>query len=123
VRIDISYRQLDQDFQDIETFYRLYNQLDQNNMQSFISFILRFNLDSLSVLIIPDEYRGIADKCALNGAANLLPRVLFVVEFESHGKHGHLIDVYSDVPLLVQPLQRICVTRCINLQSHCPNAY
>ena len=75
------------------------------------------------MLIILDECRGIADKCALNGATNLLPRVLFVVELERHGKHDHLVNVYGDVPLLSQSLQRICVTRCTNVQGHCPRAY
>jgi len=91
-------------------------------MQSFISFVLRLNLDFLAVLIILDEYRGIVDKSALNRAANLLPRMLFVVELESYDKHDHFVNVYSDVPLLSQSLQVICATWCINLQGHCPNA-
>jgi hypothetical protein len=123
MRIDISDRQLNQDFEDIKTFCRFYHHLDQNYMQSFISFVLRFNLDFLSFLIILDEYRGIADKCALNRAANLLPGVLFVVELESYGKHDHFVNVYSDVPLLSQSLQLVCTTWCINFQCHCPYAY
>ena len=102
--VDISDRQLDQDLEDIKTFCRFYMQFYKNDMQSFISFVLRFNLDLLSVFIILDEYRGVADKCALNRAANLLPRVLFVVELESYGKHDHFVNVYSDVPLLCQSL-------------------
>ena len=73
-------------------------------MKSLIGFVLRFNLDFLSVLIILDEYRGIVDKCALNRAANLLPGVLFVVELESYGKNDHFVNVHSDVPLLCQSL-------------------
>ena len=92
-------------------------------MEAFIGFFLRLNLDLLSVLIILDEYRGIVDKCTLDRAANLLPRVLFVVELESYGKHDHFVNVYGDVPLLSQSLQRICVTWRTNFQSHCPRAY
>ena len=92
-------------------------------MQSFIGFVLRFDLDFHSVLIILDEYRGIVDKCALNRATNLLPGMLFVVELESYGKHDHFVNVYGDVALLVQSLQRICVTRCFNFEGHCPRAY
>ena len=73
-------------------------------MKSLIGFVLRFNLDFLSVLIVLDEYRGIVDNCALNRTANFFPRVLFVVKFESYGKHDHFVDVYSDVPLLCQSL-------------------
>jgi len=73
-------------------------------MQSFIGFILRFNLNFLSMLIIGDENRSISDQCTLNGATNLLPRVLFVVKLESHGKHDQFVDVYGDVTLLVQCL-------------------
>ena len=84
-------------------------------MQSFIGFVLRFNLDCLCVLIILDEYRGIADKRALNRAANLFPRVLFVVELESYDKYDHFVNVYRDVPLLFQSLQIVCAAWCINL--------
>ena len=104
MRIDVSDRQLDKDLKDIKTFGRLYHQLYQNDMQSFISFVLRLNLDFHCVLIIRDECRGIVDECALNGAANLLPRVLFVVKFESYGKHDQIVNVYGDVPLFFQSL-------------------
>ena len=76
-------------------------------MQSFIHFVLRLNLYVLSVLIIRDEYWGIPEKCALDRAANLLPRLLFVVELESYFKHDHLVNVYTDVPLLFKSLQVI----------------
>jgi len=92
-------------------------------MQSFIGFVLRFNLDFHCVLIILDKYRSIADKCALNGAANLLPRVLFVVELKGYGKHDYFVNVYSDVPLLSRSLQKICAAWCFNFQVHFPNAY
>jgi len=92
-------------------------------MQSFISFVLRLDLDLLYVLVIVDEYRSITDKCALNGAANLLPRLLFVVDLESYGKNDQFVNVYGDVALLVQSLQLICVTWCTNYQGHCPRAY
>jgi hypothetical protein len=92
-------------------------------MESFIGFVLRFNLNFLYVLMIRDEYRGIVDKCALNRAASLLPRVLFVVELKSYAKHDHFVNVYSDVPLLVQSPQRIRVTRRTDVQGHCPRAY
>ena len=104
MRIDISNRQLNQDFQDIKTFSRFYLQFYQHYMQSFLHFVLRLNLDYPSVLIILNEYRGIADKCALNRAANLLPRVLFVVNLESYGKNDHFVNVYAHVPLLFQSL-------------------
>ena len=103
--IDISNRQLDQDFEDTETFIRFYMPFHQHYMQSFIGFVLRFNLDFLSVLIIGDECRGIEDKCALNRAANLLPRVLFIVELESHHKNDHLVNVYTHMSCLFQSLQ------------------
>jgi len=102
--IDISYRQLDKYFQHVKTFCGFYLQFYQDYVQSSIHFVLRSNLDCLSVLIILDEYRGIVDKCALNRTANLLPGLLFVVELESYGKHDHLVNVYSDVPLLRQSL-------------------
>ena len=83
-------------------------------MQSLIHFVMRLNLDCLFVIIVLDESRGIMDKCTLNRAANLLPRVLFVVELESYDKHDHFVNVYSDVPLLFQSLQIVCATWCIN---------
>ena len=73
VRIDISDGQLDQDLEDMKTFGRLYMQFYQNYMQSFIGFVLRFNLNYLSVLIIIHKYWGIMDKCALNRATKFLP--------------------------------------------------
>jgi len=85
VLINISDRQLDQDLQGIKTCHRFYLQFDQNYMQSLIHFVLRFNLNFQCVLIILDEYRCIADKCSLNRATNLFPRILFVVELESYG--------------------------------------
>ena len=123
MRVNISDGQLDQDLEHIETLGRLDLQFHQNNVQSFIGFVLRLNLDFHLELVILDEYRGIMDKCALNRAANLLPRVLFVVELESYGKHDHFVNVYGDVPLLSQSLQRICVTWRSNFQGHCPRAY
>ena len=102
--IDISDRQLDQDIEHIKTFGRLDLQFHQNDMQSFIAFVLRLNLDFHSVLMILDEYRGIVDICALKRATNLLPRVLFVVKFESYGKHDQIVNVYGYVPLFFQSL-------------------
>ena len=84
-------------------------------MESFIGFVLRFNFNILPVLIIFDKCRGIVDKCSLNRATSLLPRVMFFVKLESYGKHDHFVNVYSDVPLLSQSLQVICATWCINL--------
>jgi hypothetical protein len=121
--IEISDRQLDQDLKHIKTFGRLDLQFHQNDMQSFIGFVLRLNLDFHSELIILDEYRGIMDKCALNRAANLLPRVLFVVKLKSYGKHDHFVNVYGDVPVFSHSLQRICVTWCFDFQGYCPRAY
>jgi len=92
-------------------------------MKSLVSFVLRFNLDFLSVFIILDEYRGIADKCSLNRAANFFPRVLFVVELESYDKHDHFVNVHSDVPLLCQSLQIVCSAWCLNLKGHFPYTY
>jgi hypothetical protein len=68
-------------------------------MKSLISFVLWFNLDCLFVLIILYEYRGIVDEYTLNRAANLLPRVLFVVEPISYDKNDQLVNIYSDVTL------------------------
>jgi len=85
MRINISDRQLDQDLQGVKKFHRFYLHFDQNYMQSLIRFILRFNFNFQCVLIILYEYRCIADKCSLNRAANLLPRIFFVIELESYG--------------------------------------
>jgi len=76
-------------------------------MQTFIRFVLWLNLDISSVLIIRDKYWGIPDECALDKAANFLPRMLFVVELESYLKHDHFVNVHSDVPLLCQSLKII----------------
>ena len=92
-------------------------------MKSLVSFVLRFNLDFLSVLIIGDECRGIEDKCALNRAANLLPRVLFIVELESHDKYDHLLNVYTHMSCLFQSLQIVWATRRINFEGNFPYAY
>jgi len=92
-------------------------------MKSFIGFVLRFNFDLFPVLIILDKYWSIADKCPLNRAANLLPRMIFVVELESYSKHDHFVNVNSDVPLLFQSLQIICATWCTNFHGHLPYAY
>jgi len=100
VLIDVSDRQLHKDFQDIETFSRLYHQLYQHYMQSFIHFVLWLNLDISSFLIISDKYWGIPNECTLYSSTNLLPGLLFVVEFESHYKKDHFVNVYTNVPLL-----------------------
>ena len=92
-------------------------------MESFIGFVLRFNLDFLSVLIIRDEYRGVVEKCTLNRAASLLPRVLFYIELESYAKLDHFVNIHSDATLLCQSLQIICATWCINFHGYFPNAY
>jgi len=76
-------------------------------MQSFIHLVLRLNLYVLSVLIIRDEYWGIPDECALDRAADLPPRLLFVIELESYLKHDHFVNVHSDVSFLCQSLQII----------------
>ena len=103
--IDISDRQLHQDFQDIETFSRFYLQFHQHDMQSFIHFVLWLNHDISSVLIIRDEYWSITNECALNRAANLLPGVLFVVELESYHKNDHFVNIYNDMTVPYQSLQ------------------
>ena len=92
-------------------------------MQSFIHFVLRLNLDISSVLIIRNEYWGIPDECAIDRAADLLPRLLFVVELESYLKHDHFVNVYTNVPLLLWSLQIILAAWCINFQCHFPYAY
>ena len=73
-------------------------------MQSFLCFVLRFNLYFLSMVIIRYESRSIVDKCALNRAASLLPRLLLGVELESYDKHDHIFNVHGDVPLLCKSL-------------------
>ena len=92
-------------------------------MKSFIGFILWFYLNGSSIFIILDEYRGIVDKCTLNRAASLFPRVLFVVELESYGKCWHFVNVYSDLPFRSQSLQIVWTAWGIHFQSHCPYAY
>jgi hypothetical protein len=92
-------------------------------MKSFIGFILWFDLKYASVLIILDKCRCFVDKCALDRATNLLPRVLFVVELESYGKCWHFVNVYSDLPFRSQSLQIVWTARSIHFQSHCPYAY
>ena len=123
MRIDISDGQLDQNLEYVKTLCRLDLQFHQNNVQSFISFGLRLNLDFHSELIILNEYRGIMDEYALNRAANLLPRDLFVVELESYGKHDHFVNVDGDVPLFCQSLKIVCAARCLNCQGHFPVTY
>ena len=73
-------------------------------MQSFICFVRRLNLNYLATLFISDEYRGIVDKCSLNRATDLFPRMLLLVELESHGKNDHIVNIYSDMPLLFHSL-------------------
>ena len=91
-------------------------------MQSLIHFILRLNLDFLWVLVILDEYWGIAYECALNRAADFFPRALFVVEIESYSKNDHFVNVYSGEPLHFQSLQIVGATRCCHFQRHFPYA-
>ena len=106
----------------MKTLCRFYVQFYQNYMNSLIYFVLWFNLDCLFMIIILNECRSIAEKCALNRATNLLPRVLFVVELEGYSEKDHFVDVYSDMPLLCQSLQIVRTARCFNLQSHRPDA-
>jgi len=74
-------------------------------VESLIHFVMRIDLDCLSMIIVIDESRGIVDKCTLNRAANFFPRVLFVVELKSYHNYDHFVNVYSDMPLLCQSLQ------------------
>jgi hypothetical protein len=73
-------------------------------MYSSIRFFLGLDRNFSKIFIILDEYRCIVDECPLDRAASLLPRLLFVVELESHGKHDHFVNVYGDVPFLYQSL-------------------
>ena len=98
MRIDICYRQFNQDFQCMNTFGRIIYCFYQDFMQSLIHFVLWLNLNFLSFLIIFDKCRSVVDKCTLNRAANLLPRVLFVVELESYDKHDYFVNIHCDVP-------------------------
>jgi len=91
-------------------------------VESLIGFGLGLHRNFQGVVIVLHEYWGIVNKCTLNRAARLLPRLLFVVELESYGKHDHFVNVYGDVPLLFQPLQIILVTRGIDFHCHFPNS-
>jgi hypothetical protein len=73
-------------------------------MKSFICFIMWFNLNCLFLIIIIHEVWGIVNKYPLYRATDLLPRVLFVVELESYGKHDHFVNVHGDMPLFCQSL-------------------
>ena len=73
-------------------------------MQSFIDFILRFNLNVMSEVIVRHESRWIVDKRAFNRATSLLPWLLFDVMLESYDKNDHFVNVHGDMPLLCQSL-------------------
>ena len=90
-------------------------------MQSLISFVLGLDLDLHIVIIILHKCRGIVDKCSLDGAARLLPRLLFVVELESYDQHNHCIDVQSSMAFLCNSLQISRVTGGSDFKSHFPN--
>ena len=62
-------------------------------MQSSVLFVLRLDLDFSIVVIIRDEYRGIVDKCSLDRATRLLPRLLFVIELEGYAKKDHFVNI------------------------------
>ena len=93
MRLDIRNRQFHKYFQGIKTFGRFYVQFHQYDMQSFIGFVLRFYLNFSPFFMILNKYRGVMDKCSLNGAASFLPGVLFVVELESYDKNDHFINI------------------------------
>ena len=62
-------------------------------MQSLVIRILRLDLDFSFGLIVFHKFVDTVDKCALDVAARLLPRLFFVVELESHGKNDQFVDV------------------------------
>ena len=105
----------------MKTFQRFYHYFYQNYMRSFIHFVFRLDLDFPAIFLILNEYRGIMYKCSLNRAARFLPRLLFVVELESHDKNYHFVNIQAKVSLLSQSLQIGLVTRGMNLQLNFPN--
>ena len=84
MRINVTDRQLHQYLQCIKTFRGFYLYFYQNFMESFLLFVLRFNLDRSFVIIIFNEYRGIVDERTLYVATSFLPRLLFIVKVERH---------------------------------------
>ena len=56
-------------------------------------FVHWVNLDFSIVVIVLDEYRGIVDKCPLDRAARLLPRLLLVIELEGDAKNDHFVNI------------------------------
>ena len=62
-------------------------------MQSSVLFVLRLDLDFSIVVIIRDEYRGIVDKCSLDRATRLAPRLHFVIELEGDTQNDHFINI------------------------------
>ena len=61
-------------------------------MQSFIRFVLRFDLDCSFFLIIPHEVWGIMDERTLDRATRFLPWLIIVVELESYEENDHFIN-------------------------------
>ena len=119
--IDVSDRQLDQDFEDIKTFGGLYHQLYQNDVQSFIGFVLRFDLDSLFVFIVRDEYRCIVEQSLLDSAAYQIPRLPFVVFFKVNVQQNLFVEMQTHCALLFKALQVIGTAWWDDCQGDAPN--
>jgi hypothetical protein len=75
---------------------------NQNLMDATIWFFLRLNRDLTIIFIIYDELRSVVDEYPLIRTAGLVPRVLFVVELESHDKDDHLVNIDANMPLIYQ---------------------
>ena len=65
-------------------------------MLPFVLFILGLDLHGALVIIILDEARGMVDVGVLDIAANLFPRLLFVVELVSYHENDLLVKIQSN---------------------------
>ena len=73
-------------------------------MESFISFVLRFNLDFMSVLIILNKRWGVMYKRPLYNPTDLAPRLALIISIKSHLQLHHPININSNMRLLSHPL-------------------
>ena len=79
IRINVADRQLYQNFQHVETFLRLYDQFQKNDMQSFVPFVLGFYLNFLIFFKVLYEFGSMENQCSLDRAAHFRPRLPFGV--------------------------------------------
>ena len=72
----------------MKTFLRIYHQLYENFMESLVHFVLRFDQNLLTVLIILHKSRSIEDECSLDITTSFLPGLLFVVKLEIYDENN-----------------------------------